>query len=180
MDQPPLSIARITFRRSFETAVKDDLDLPGIFHGLVNGLVDIDPVFGAGRHHVPEPFQGLADLGLGQGAILGIILIAPLHGHLDGRLVPRHAPHPHAPRGGSRNGPPAKFRRCRSICFPRDVPRSVPLSRSRKYWSSSSGRQFFQFLFIDAQGIGQVLRVFQPFFQQGAGHVRQARTPRLP
>ena len=44
----------------------------------------------------PEPFQGLAHLGLGKGPFLGIVPVSPVHGHLYRRFVPGNPSHPHA------------------------------------------------------------------------------------
>ena len=85
-------MARITLSRSLKAAVKYYLDLPAFFHGLINGFIDINPILGAEGHHVPQSFKCLGHLGLGQGPFLGIVAIPPVHGHLDGRLIPDTPP----------------------------------------------------------------------------------------
>ena len=47
----------------FQVAIEDDLDLAGVAHGFVDGLVHVDLVPRPRRDHMPETFQGFADLG---------------------------------------------------------------------------------------------------------------------
>ena len=117
---------RITFRRSAQAAVEDDLYFPGVAHRLIDGLIHIDHVFRPGGDHPAEPLQGLAHLDLRQGSILGIILVPPFHGYLDGRFVAGLPAHAH-PAGMIARMPDGRCARpFRSSCSPRGGPPSDP------------------------------------------------------
>ena len=59
---------------------------------------DVEIIPGTGRDHMAQPFQGLADHGLRQGAAEGIVFVSSFHRDFNRRLVAGDAADPHAAR----------------------------------------------------------------------------------
>ncbi len=162
----------------FEAAVEDDVDLPAVAYRLVDGLVDVHHVPGARRGHPAQFLQGLADLTLRQGAFLGVVPVAPLHGHLDGRLVPRAPAHPHP----SRVVPGVAHRRRPLRADPpvaSVVGLRLLLEAVEEVPDQLLRRHLRQLLLFDAQGRRDVLGALQPLLQEGPGHLGQLLVLRL-
>ena len=96
MDQPPLSIMRMMDNRSLRPRSNTISISPAFFHRLANGAIHVDPILGTGGDHAAQALQGLADLGRGQGAFLGVIPVTAVHGHFDGATVAGNPSHAHA------------------------------------------------------------------------------------
>ena len=157
-------------RRSRQAAVEDDLDLPAVLHRLGDGLLHIDDVPRTVGDHPPEPLQRLAHLELRQGSLLAVVLVPPLHRHLDGRLVPGGAADAHPARmmarmadgGGSARPDPA---------VPAVVGLLLILQPVEEVPDQLLRRESGELLLVEAERLRHLPRILQPLLEERLGDV---------
>ena len=160
----------MTLSLSFRRPVEDDLDLPGVLGGLVDGGLDVEPVLGPGRHHVPQALESLAHQGLSQRPLQRVVLVAPLQGHLHRRLSARDPAHTQ-PSGvvagvADRRSPAGADPLCAAV-----VGFGLLLETLLEIIQKLFGGKLLERLLVHPQQARQLPGVLQPGVQHGPRHL---------